>query len=100
MSKLQEKLSKGEFVVTGEVGPPKGVDLEEMERSGSSPAEYYRVNSKGEYCRVHKASFVNHCEVDLPAAVRVCDARERYNSCCIIYADREHARIVHLVHYF
>ena len=28
MSKLQEKLSKGEFVVTGEVGPPKGTNME------------------------------------------------------------------------
>jgi methylenetetrahydrofolate reductase (NADPH) len=28
MSKLKEKLEKGQFVVTGEIGPPKGVDLE------------------------------------------------------------------------
>jgi methylenetetrahydrofolate reductase (NADPH) len=28
MSKLQEKLQNGEFVVTGEIGPPKGVDLD------------------------------------------------------------------------
>jgi methylenetetrahydrofolate reductase (NADPH) len=28
MSKLREKLEGGEFVVTGEIGPPKGVDLE------------------------------------------------------------------------
>ena len=28
MSKLREKLERGEFVVTGEIGPPKGVDLE------------------------------------------------------------------------
>jgi methylenetetrahydrofolate reductase (NADPH) len=27
MSKLKEKLSGGEFVVTGEIGPPKGVDI-------------------------------------------------------------------------
>ncbi|MBA7477565.1 Bifunctional homocysteine S-methyltransferase/5,10-methylenetetrahydrofolate reductase [subsurface metagenome] len=27
MSKLREKLELGEFVVTGEIGPPKGVDL-------------------------------------------------------------------------
>jgi len=28
MSKLREKLELGEFVVTGEIGPPKGVDLD------------------------------------------------------------------------
>ncbi len=28
MSKLKEKLEKGQFVITGEIGPPKGVDLE------------------------------------------------------------------------
>jgi len=28
MSKLRERLERGEFVVTGEIGPPKGVDLE------------------------------------------------------------------------
>jgi len=28
MSKLREKLGLGEFVVTGEIGPPKGVDLD------------------------------------------------------------------------
>lgn len=28
MSKLKEKLELGEFIVTGEIGPPKGVDLE------------------------------------------------------------------------
>ncbi len=28
MSKLREKLERGEFVVTGEIGPPKGVNLE------------------------------------------------------------------------
>ena len=28
MSKLREKLKLGEFVVTGEIGPPKGVDLD------------------------------------------------------------------------
>jgi methylenetetrahydrofolate reductase (NADPH) len=27
MSKLKEKLSGGEFVITGEIGPPKGVDI-------------------------------------------------------------------------
>jgi methylenetetrahydrofolate reductase (NADPH) len=27
MSKLQKKLENGEFVVTGEIGPPKGVDI-------------------------------------------------------------------------
>jgi methylenetetrahydrofolate reductase (NADPH) len=27
MSKLKDKLNSGEFVVTGEIGPPKGVDL-------------------------------------------------------------------------
>lgn len=30
MSRLQEKLEAGEFVVTAEVGPPKGTDLTEM----------------------------------------------------------------------
>ncbi len=29
MSKLSEKLQKGEFAVTGEIGPPKGVNIEE-----------------------------------------------------------------------
>ncbi len=29
MSKLSEKLKKGEFAVTGEIGPPKGVNIEE-----------------------------------------------------------------------
>lgn len=29
MSRLSEKLEKGEFVVTGEIGPPKGVNIEE-----------------------------------------------------------------------
>jgi methylenetetrahydrofolate reductase (NADPH) len=28
MSKLKDKLEKGQFVVTGEIGPPKGVDIE------------------------------------------------------------------------
>ena len=28
MSKLQEKLAAGEFVVTGEIGPPKGTRVE------------------------------------------------------------------------
>ena len=28
MSKLRQKLESGEFIVTGEIGPPKGVDLE------------------------------------------------------------------------
>ena len=28
MSKLQEKLATGEFVVTGEIGPPKGINIE------------------------------------------------------------------------
>lgn len=28
MSKLKDKLQRGEFVVTGEIGPPKGVDLD------------------------------------------------------------------------
>ncbi len=28
MSKLQESLKKGKFTITGEVGPPKGIDLE------------------------------------------------------------------------
>jgi methylenetetrahydrofolate reductase (NADPH) len=28
MSKLKDKLGKGQFVITGEIGPPKGVDLE------------------------------------------------------------------------
>jgi methylenetetrahydrofolate reductase (NADPH) len=28
MSKLREKLELGEFIVTGEIGPPKGVDLD------------------------------------------------------------------------
>jgi len=30
---LKEKLASGKFVVTTEVGPPKGVDLEDMERN-------------------------------------------------------------------
>jgi methylenetetrahydrofolate reductase (NADPH) len=30
MSKLKESLEQGKFTVTGEVGPPKGVDLEHM----------------------------------------------------------------------
>lgn len=30
VSKLQEALSSGKFVVTGEVGPPKGVDIEHV----------------------------------------------------------------------
>lgn len=29
MSKLKEKLENGQFVITGEIGPPKGVDLEQ-----------------------------------------------------------------------
>ena len=28
MGLLQEKLQKGEFVVTSEIGPPKGINLE------------------------------------------------------------------------
>jgi hypothetical protein len=28
MSKLKQSLESGKFVVTGEIGPPKGVDLE------------------------------------------------------------------------
>jgi len=28
MSKLQEKLASGQFVVTGEIGPPKGINIE------------------------------------------------------------------------
>jgi methylenetetrahydrofolate reductase (NADPH) len=28
MSKLKDKLEKGQFVVTGEIGPPKGVDID------------------------------------------------------------------------
>ena len=31
MSRLQEKLEAGEFVVTGEIGPPKGIDTHEMD---------------------------------------------------------------------
>jgi 5,10-methylenetetrahydrofolate reductase len=30
MSKLQEQLQAGEFVVTGEIGPPKGINVEPM----------------------------------------------------------------------
>ena len=30
MSKLQEALERGEFVITAEVGPPKGTDVSEM----------------------------------------------------------------------
>jgi len=30
MSKLQEALASGQFVVTGEVGPPKGTHIETM----------------------------------------------------------------------
>ena len=28
MSQLQKKLDAGEFVVTGEIGPPKGINIE------------------------------------------------------------------------
>jgi len=35
MTRLQEKLERGEFVVTGEVGPPKGVNLDEALRAAS-----------------------------------------------------------------
>ncbi|MFC1806582.1 methylenetetrahydrofolate reductase [Planctomycetota bacterium] len=31
MSLLQERLATGEFVVTGEIGPPKGIDTHEMD---------------------------------------------------------------------
>jgi len=31
MSRLQEALEAGEFVVTGEIGPPKGINTEEMD---------------------------------------------------------------------
>lgn len=31
MSRLSEALERGEFVVTGEIGPPKGIDTREME---------------------------------------------------------------------
>jgi len=31
MSRLQEALEAGEFVVTGEIGPPKGIDTHEMD---------------------------------------------------------------------
>ena len=30
MSKLQQALANGEFVITAEVGPPKGTDIAEM----------------------------------------------------------------------
>ena len=30
---LRDKLASGKFVVTTEVGPPKGVDIEEMEKN-------------------------------------------------------------------
>ncbi|RLC92939.1 MAG: 5,10-methylenetetrahydrofolate reductase, partial [Chloroflexi bacterium] len=30
---LREKLASGKFVVTAEVGPPKGVDIEEMKKN-------------------------------------------------------------------
>ena len=33
MSRLREALERGEFVVTGEIAPPKGADLTEMRRS-------------------------------------------------------------------
>ena len=32
MSKLSEAIASGEFVVTGEIGPPKGVNVEEMDK--------------------------------------------------------------------
>lgn len=35
MTRLQEKLERGEFVITGEVGPPKGVNLDEALRAAS-----------------------------------------------------------------
>ncbi len=38
MSKLSKALQSGKFVVTGEVGPPKGVAIEEMLES----AELYK----------------------------------------------------------
>jgi methylenetetrahydrofolate reductase (NADPH) len=36
---LREKLASGKFVVTCEVGPPKGVDVSEMQRSAESVRE-------------------------------------------------------------
>jgi methylenetetrahydrofolate reductase (NADPH) len=40
MSKLREKLERGEFVVTGEIGPPKGVNLEECLHDAESLKEW------------------------------------------------------------
>ena len=39
MSNLSESLASGKFTVTGEIGPPKGVDTEEMFHE----AEYYKA---------------------------------------------------------
>ena len=41
MSKLQEKLASGQFVVTGEIGPPKGTNIEPVMQE----AEEYLKNS-------------------------------------------------------
>ncbi len=40
MSKLKEKLTGGEFVVTGEIGPPKGVDLSGCLHDAESLRDY------------------------------------------------------------
>jgi methylenetetrahydrofolate reductase (NADPH) len=40
MSKLQQALRNGQFVVTGEIGPPKGVDLAKCLRDAETMREY------------------------------------------------------------
>jgi len=40
MSRLKERLSAGKFVVTGEIGPPKGVDLDACLREADSMDGY------------------------------------------------------------
>ena len=40
MSKLQQALRNGQFVVTGEIGPPKGVDLTKCLRDAEMIKEY------------------------------------------------------------
>lgn len=43
MSRLKEKIKNGEFVITSEIGPPKGVDIEKLLKE----AEYYREKVDG-----------------------------------------------------
>ncbi len=45
MSQLREKLSKGEFVVTGEAGPPKGTNIEPMLREAEHCFKNARITA-------------------------------------------------------